>query len=484
MRIGRAGKPRVVILGAGVCGLYAARTLVEQGVQVTLIERDEMPGGLAAGHRFGENFYDMGVHMLHEHDRGIFEDMKRIMGDERIPVQLDAKIRWAGAFYRYPLQFKDMVQGIPPYTLASCVLGLFWSQAYYKIFPEEPRDAEEALIQLYGNPLYEFFFREFTERYWGMPTNQIAAKFVTDKMPRLSAVDVLKKALGRFGIREKDGQAVDSALREETLHYSATGTEMMPRKLSEFVEAKGAKLLLGSEVTGVELRHGLVNSVRFRGADGREETLDCDYCISTMPLPLLVERITPRVPEELSAAAGKLEFNAIAVHGLLVNKPKCLDALYVYYRERFFHRVGEPKNAGMKVTPEDHSVLIVETTCNPGDAKWVVTDEVKAAIIRDLEAENICLGEQIVEWNVMRSRNGYPLYRKGFEASFDRISAFVDNVGNLQSVGRNGGFCYPNMHSAMRMGANAAERVVDYFLMTGRDPGKTVGASTGHSAST
>ena len=336
------------------------------------------------------------------------------------------------------------------------MLGLFWSQAYYKVFPEQPKNAEEALIQLYGNPLYEFFFREFTERYWGMPTSEIAAKFVTAKMPRLSAVDVLKKALGRFGFKEKSGQAVECALREETLHYSANGAEMMPRRLAEFIESKGGKVCVNSEVTSVELRHGLVNAVRFRNADGVEEKMDVDYCLSTMPMPVLVDRISPAVPTQVTTAANSLEFNAITIHGLLVNKPKCLDGLYIYYRDRFFHRVGEPKNAGLRVTPEDHTTLIVETTCNPGDAKWEATDEVKAAIIRDLEAENVCKREEIVEWNIMRSKNGYPLYRKGFEVSFDCIAGYIDAVGNLQSVGRNGGFCYPNMHGAMRMGANAA----------------------------
>ena len=37
MRIGSAGKPKVVILGAGVCGLYAARMLVERGIKVTIL---------------------------------------------------------------------------------------------------------------------------------------------------------------------------------------------------------------------------------------------------------------------------------------------------------------------------------------------------------------------------------------------------------------------------------------------------------------
>ena len=78
--------PHVVILGAGLCGLYAARTLRAKGIAVTLVEKETWPGGLAMGQCHNGNWYDLGVHMLHEHDKGVFEDMKSIMGDERIAV--------------------------------------------------------------------------------------------------------------------------------------------------------------------------------------------------------------------------------------------------------------------------------------------------------------------------------------------------------------------------------------------------------------
>ena len=42
-------------------------------------------------------------------------------------------------------------------------------------------------------------------------------------MPRLSAVDMFKKWLAKVGIKDRTIQAVDSALHEETLHYSRTG---------------------------------------------------------------------------------------------------------------------------------------------------------------------------------------------------------------------------------------------------------------------
>jgi protoporphyrinogen oxidase len=460
----------VVVIGGGPCGLYAARTLVEKNVDVVVLEKEPQPGGLATSHLHGKNFYDMGVHMLHEFDKEIFHDMKDIMGAERIEVALDAKIRWAGAFYRYPLQFGDMIKGIPPFKLAWCVFGLFGAQLWFKIFPRDPKDAEEALIQLYGKPLYKFFFKDFTERYWGFPTTEISAKFITTKMPRLTAVDVVKKVLAKVGIKSTKVHAVDSALLDETLHYSRTGAETMPRKIVERIAAKGGKVLLQREVAGVELKDGKVCAVTARNtATGEMERHECDYCVSTMPLPGFISQVQ-NAPAEVVEATQFLRYKPITIHGLLVDKPKCLDGLYIYYRERIFHRVGDPKNAGLTVNPPDHSVLIVETTCEEGDDKWNAAPEVREKIIADLEAEKICTRSQIKEWHVMNSRNGYPIFKLGFEPHFDRIKNWLDGIVNLKSVGRQGGFCYPNMHGAMRMGANAAKALVERMQADGRNP--------------
>ena len=460
--VASAARPRIVVLGGGPTGLYAARVLSRNGHDVTLIEKEERPGGLATSHQRDGNWYDLGVHMLHEFDRPIFEDIRdHVMGDERIEVALDAKIRWAGAFYRYPLQFGDMVRGIPPLTLARCVIGLLGTQLWFKLFPRQPKDAEQALIQLYGRPLYEFFFKDFTHRYWGFPTTELDAKFITTKMPRLTAVDVIKKALAKIGIKDRGVKAVESALLEETLHYSRTGAETMTRRLAGAVTAAGGRVLTGREVASVEISQGRVGAVTVREvATGREERIECDYCINTIPLPHLVARATGQpAPADVLESCAHLRYKPITIHGLLVNKPKCIEGLYIYYRERIFHRVGEPKNAGLRVTPEDHSVLIVETTCEEGDDKWNATPDVRERIMADLEAENIVTRDRIAQWHVLRAPQGYPVFRLGFEPHFRRVMDWVSSISNLRTAGRQGAFCYPNMHSAMRQGAKAAEAV-------------------------
>ena len=448
----------IAVLGGGPCGLYAARVLTRAGYAVTVLDKGDRPGGLATSHLRNGNWYDMGCHMLHEFDKEIYEDIMEMMGEESIPVQLDAKIRWAGSFYRYPLQPKDMLRGIDFFTLCYYVLGLFAAQLRSNLVPWVPKNSEEALIMLYGHPLYEFFFKDFTHRYWGIHPSELSATFVTQKMPRLSAVDMIKKWLAKVGIKDRQVRAVDSALLEETLHYSRTGAESMPRCIARAIEAKGGKVIQNAEVTRIvidEVTHR-VKAVRYR-QNGEDLELACDECISTIPIPHLAQRADPLPPEEVLAAAREIRYKPIAIYGLLVSKPKCIDALYIYYRDRAFHRVGEPKNAGLKVEPPDHSVLIVETTCEIGDEKWQGTDEVKERIFTDLEAENICSRDDVVQVNLLHSENGYPIFALGFEPQLEKVKSWVKSIPNLQTAGRQGAFTYPNMHSAMRMGARAAQ---------------------------
>ncbi|MCB1242002.1 MAG: FAD-dependent oxidoreductase [Akkermansiaceae bacterium] len=452
----------VVILGGGPCGLYAALTLARAGRKVVLLEKEEVTGGLARGHEREGNYYDLGVHMLHAFDKGVFETMREIMGDERIEVPLNAKIKWAGSFYHYPLQFGDMVKGMNPFVLLRCCFGLLAYQAWYKIFPKETLNAEDALIQLYGRPLYQFFFRDFTHRYWGFPPTELSATFIKTKMPRLSAVDVMKKLLAKIGIKEKAGSAVDSALREETLHYSRKGAEAMPRLLAEEIRQLGCEVHTHARVCGLQVAGARVVSVTYEDVrDGSRQTLPCSDVISTIPVRDLILAMGDAAPEPVRASASQLRSKAVAVYGLLVNKPQAINCLYIYYRDKEFHRVGEPKNAGLIVNPPDHTVLIVETTCEVGDAKWNGDPEAMEKIHTDLEAEGICRRDQIVQTHLLRTPHGYPVFSLGFEQHLDAVNEHIRSLENVLTTGRQGGFCYPNMHKAMRMGADAAEAVLE-----------------------
>ncbi len=452
-------KGHVAILGGGPCGLYAGRILSKNGFQVTIIDKGERPGGLATSNLRGANWFDMGVHMLHGHDEEILHDIKALMGEDSIEVELNARIRWADGYFRYPLQFQDMIKGIPFIKLCKQVAALLAAQLRYSIFPKTPLNAEEALIQLYGKPLYRFFFENFTHRYWGIHPKQIDAAFIKSKMPKLTAVDVLKKMLSSIGFKQKI-TSDNSALAEETLNYSKTGAEAMTRHIANSIINNGGNVILNAEVTQVITKQNRITDIIYK-KENKTQQIQCDYCISTIPITTLAKAITPSAEAEISTAADKLRYKAIAVYGLLVKKQKCLEGLYIYYRNRIFHRVGEPKNAGLVVNPPDHSVLIVEMTCEPGDKKWQGDASVLEQVYKDLAAEGICHQQDIVETYINTYTHGYPIYDLGFETHLNKITNFLNGFTNLKIAGRQAEFNYPNMHGAMRRGYTEAQNIME-----------------------
>ncbi len=443
-------KPQLTILGGGPCGLYAAHRALELGAAVTLFEKENTFGGLAAGHQLGGNWFDLGVHMLHAFDSEIFATCQEAMADERIEVPLKSHIKWGGKTYRYPLRGRDILAGIPPLTLARCLSGLLIAECDAR-FGDSPlgADAESALIELYGAPLYEFFFEDFTQRYWGIHPRDLSAEFVRRKMPRLSAVDVFKNLLEKLHL-SKARNATEGALRFETLHYSKTGSETLPRSLAKRLKEKGASLHSASPVTIITHSQQLITGSNHGPLTGG--------VLSTLPLPHLIHALDPPAPPDILHAAEQLRFKPMTVYALLVKKNRCMDALYTYYRDRIFHRVGEPKNAGLIIRPEGHSTLIVETTCEIDDPKW--SGAALPQIIRDLQAEGLCQPEDIVSHHLIHATHAYPIFAKGFEPHLQAITTYLSQFKNLRSTGRQGAFTYPNMHSAMRMGATAAEELL------------------------
>ncbi len=127
--------PHVVVLGAGMCGLYAARKLAAAGIRVTVIEQSDRPGGLAASMQREGNFFDLGVKHLHAHDKEIFDDIESIMGPKLLPVPLRALIKFGGGFRKYPLKFLDLLWGIPPWTLLWILTGLGIQQVKNRVAP-------------------------------------------------------------------------------------------------------------------------------------------------------------------------------------------------------------------------------------------------------------------------------------------------------------------------------------------------------------
>ncbi len=154
--------------------------------------------------------------------------------------------------------------------------------------------------------------------------------------------------------------------------------------------------------------------------DGETCELECDACISTIPINALIRRIDPVFPDYVLKTVNQIRYKSIAIYGLLVNKPKCFDGLFVYYRNHIFHRICEPKNAELEVNPVDHAVLIIETTYEIDDPKYRDEASVKEQIFSRLAEKSLCQqADEIVETYLTRCGRGYPIFALDFKKHLD-----------------------------------------------------------------
>jgi protoporphyrinogen oxidase len=233
--------------------------------------------------------------------------------------------------------------------------------------------------------------------------------------------------------------------------------------LASRIASDGGLILTGTSVRAIETCGGRVTTVvaaDSTGALGGDLRLDCDACISTIPVSYLVGALRPPPSTVVSEAAAALDYKATVVYGVLVARTRALDGLYVYFRDRIFHRVAEPSQSGLEVRPKGHTLLLAEMTCDVGDARWDGGADVRAHVVRDLCEEGLIQADEVVSIEVRRTAHGYPVFDLGFEESLAAVTQCMDGIPNLRTTGRQGAFCYPNMHTAMRMGASAAEEML------------------------
>ncbi len=95
---------RVVVVGAGPAGLTAAYLLSKAGVATTVLESDELVGGLSRTARYKRFRFDIGGHRFFTKIAPVEDLWDEMLGDEFISVPRLSRIHYHGRFFDYPLQ--------------------------------------------------------------------------------------------------------------------------------------------------------------------------------------------------------------------------------------------------------------------------------------------------------------------------------------------------------------------------------------------
>jgi len=491
-------KKTAIIIGAGPAGLTAALELLRQtDYRPVIYEMSNDIGGISKTCNYQGNRIDIGGHRFFSKSDRVMAWWSEILPTMGAPAKDDillkrevpcstapdapdpeksdrvmlirsrlSRIFYERKFYDYPI-------GLNPSTITNLGLlrilkiGLTYLRAI--LFPIKPEhNLEDFFINRFGRELYATFFRDYTEKVWGVPCTDIDPSWGAQRVKGLSIYRALLHSLKqllprRASIEQKE---TETSLIEQFL-YPKFGPGQLWEEVAQQIMERGGEIHRQHRVIRIDQRDGRIIGVAVENPDGNMEELQGDLFISTMPIRDLCRALTPAPPEEIRTIGGGLIYRDFITVGLLLSRLKSgpttdgtLPDNWIYIQEpdvklgriQIFNNwspymVADPKNIW----------LGLEYFCTEGDDLWNLDDrQLSELAIAELCKLNFIAEDSLIDNIVIRMPKAYPAYFGSYDR-FPLLRDYFDGFPNLFLIGRNGMHRYNNMDHSMLAAFSAVE---------------------------
>lgn len=494
-----------LIIGAGPAGLTAAyELLVKTDIIPIIIESDSQVGGLSktidyhgnkidiGGHRFFsksekviswwlqflslEAGYDENALQIHYQNQKAIHQVSRPNNVDNDKIMLvrkrKSRVLFRKKLFDYPLSLSLLTLkklGVSK-TIRTCV-----SYVQAKVFPEKPEETLEQFFKnRFGKELYETFFKDYTEKVWGVPCNKLPASWGHQRVKNLNVGKLISHAIKSIfkSNTSIDQKGTSTSLIEQFL-YPKYGPGQMWETVADKIKLAGGSLLLNTVVTGI-CGDGVNKILSVEAKDnitGHTKEFKADYFFSTMPVKELIcnMSILP-LPEEIKEIAHDLEYRDFLIVGILTDElllkesdGTAITDNWIYIQEKnikagrlqLFHNWSP----FMIANPNDKWIG-VEYFCNETDSFWNLSDtELSNFAISEMELIGILERNKVKDTFVVRVKKAYPSYH-GSYTNFSKVQQFLNTIENLFPIGRNGMHRYNNSDHSMLTAMAAVANII------------------------
>lgn len=478
----------VVIIGAGPAGLTAAYELIQKtDFRPIIFEATANIGGIAQTINYKGNRIDIGGHRF-------FSKSDRIMNWwlKILPVNEDpsgatpdkvmlirnrlSRIFFLRNFFDYPIRLNlNTIKKLGIIRLIK--IGL--SYVKNRLLPiKQEKSLEDFFINRFGRELYLTFFKDYTEKVWGIACDKIKPEWGAQRIKGLSISKAIIHAIksifsSQASLAQKN---LETSLIERFL-YPKFGPGQMWEEVAKIIEERGGVIYKNQLVKEVKvIDNKFVTGVSVQDKiSGQVSSFDCDYVISSMPVKDLISGMN-NVPVEVSRVSEGLIYRDFITVGLLLNKLKIKDNkdettssglipdnwIYVQERDVKVGRLQIFNNWSPFLVEDKNTVWIgLEYFCNEGDELWSMADKELINFAKEELAKiDIIELQEVLDGVVIRMPKAYPAYFGSYEY-FDVIKKFTNQVENLFLVGRNGMHRYNNQDHSMLTAMLAVENIIN-----------------------
>jgi protoporphyrinogen oxidase len=371
-----------------------------------------------------------------------------------------SRIFFRRRFFDYPLTLNaSTIRNLG--LVEACRIGLSYGQA--QLHSRSPETTlEDFLINRFGTRLYRTFFKDYTEKVWGVPCREISAEWGAQRIKGLSVAKALAHALTKSFRSSFDAaqKGTETSLIERFL-YPKFGPGQMWEEVARRVTALGGAIHLRQRVVAVEHVAGKIVSVGvFDEATRAVRRIPCDYFLSTMTVKDLIAMLKPDDPH-IAQIAADLPYRSFMTAGLLLRSMRGRPAppdnwIYIQEPDVRIGRLQIFNNWSPALVADPSTVWLgLEYFCDQGDDLWAMEDE-EFLNFAGGELEKIGLIERkdVIGGTLVRVPCAYPAYFGAYRG-FGDIRNYLDQFSNLYPIGRNGMHRYNNQDHSM-LSANAA----------------------------
>ncbi len=499
-----------IIVGAGPAGLTAAYELLDKtNIKPVILEKSEEIGGISrtvnykgnridiGGHRFfskSDKIMNWWINILPLQGPSVRENLSieknnylknNICQSNNFPdpeksdkLMLNrnrvSRILFTRKFFDYPISLNyNTLHDLGIERTAK--IGISYLKTVLNPIDDE-KSLEEFFINRFGRELYLTFFKDYTEKVWGVPCNRIKADWGSQRIKGLS----IKKTLYHSLMSEFSKKSLFSQKKVETsligeFMYPKFGPGQMWEEVARKIVKNGGEIYLNHKVVGIKTNNNNVTCVKTIDGSDQIKNWEGNHFLSSMPVKELIESFN-EVPIRILEVARGLVYRDLIVVGLLLKQLKIKNQtktktindivpdnwIYIQERDLKLGRVQIFNNWSPYLVKDSNNVWLgLEYFCNEGDKLWKMSDiAFKDFAIDELVKLGFINTEDIIDNLILKVEKTYPAYFGSYD-KFNLIREFSDRFTNLYLIGRNGMHRYNNMDHSMLTAMTAVDNIIN-----------------------
>jgi sialic acid synthase SpsE/protoporphyrinogen oxidase len=397
------------ILGAGISGLVLAYELAKKGKNVRVYEKSTFVGGLARTEKIDDISFDCGPHLFHTNNNEIRDYWLSLLKDQVLEPDLYGANLINEKLYEYPISYESLNK---QFTESEIKIIKKQLQDVDKNKLAESKNYYEYVSNLAGEYLADLFFTKYPKKLWGIPTNELSAKFAPRRVEIRDSSRAFHSGKGKWaGVLKNGCGALAEALKNNLI------------SLGVYIEFN--KELIGIENKQLDNNNSAISSLVF---NSEIINLDSDdIVISTIPITIICNYF---------GITHSLWYRNLKILGVLVADKKKLpgnyDWLYLDDENIQFHRVTLQNSFSELGIPEGHSLFSCEIAYSENDDVDKTDNQTIINVCcKQLEQLGLISQKDIVKTHLIDAGNVYPGMNVGYEEEVNKVKAELGAIGNL-----------------------------------------------------